>query len=435
MLKRWILINVFLVSMPVWAQNSLTLPEAWDIALENNISLQQQEKAIQQAQKEVSVQKTGYLPSFSALASFNYQSELPTLVLPFSLPGVEPGIEIGVKDQYDLGVAVNQPIFTGFRTMNLIKAAREREQAQKIQKTSTKNQLLLQSGLIYYELQLNLTQQAVLQEAIQRVDYHLQQVRNFYFAAQAAAFDTLEAANRKLLYQSQLQNLRNVYRVQLTKFRHVLNTEQMIDIERQSIENIDLSLAPLDDFMAAASLNRPELRQIMALQQAEGYRAKSLRSAYYPQVYASASYHYGRPGINFFDDKWMNFYTFGVGLQWEFWNWNRDRRRVEQSKLEYQKLDLQSQQLLLDIKQQVTEAYEMLQSTRDQIHFQRQIVSQEQERYRITENKYGEGLATNLDLSTAETSLIEAELQLQQNYIRWYQYRLQLDFAIGEIGE
>jgi outer membrane protein TolC len=62
-------------------------------------------------------------------------------------------------------------------------------------------------------------------------------------------------------------------------------------------------------------------------------------------------------------------------------------------------------------------------------------VAQERERYRITENKYSEGLATNLDLSTAETSLIEAELQLQQNYIRWYQYHLQLDFATGGIGQ
>lgn len=435
MSKRWISICVFLVSAPLWAQNSLTLSEAWDIALENNISLQLQEKAIRQAQKEVSAQKTGYLPSFSAMATFNYQSELPTLVLPFSLPGVQSGIKIGVEDQYDLGVAVNQPIFTGFRTTNLVKAARETEQAQTIQKTSAKNQLLLQSGMLYYDLQLNLTQQAVLQEAIQRVDYHLQQVRNFYFAAQAAAFDTLEAANRKLLYQSQLQNLKNVYRVQLTKFRHVLNTGELVDVDRQSIENVDLSLAQLDGFLAAALRNRPELMQIMALQRAESYRAKSLSSAYFPQVYASASYHYARPGVNFFASNWMTFYTLGVGLQWEFWNWNRDRRRVEQSRLEYQKLDLQSQQLLLDVKQQVTEAYEMLQSTRDQILLQRRIVAQEHERYRITENTYVEGLATNLDLSTAETSLIDAELQLQQNYILWYQYRLQLDFATGGIGK
>lgn len=435
MLKpRFLILNV-LALLPALAQTTVTLPEAWNIALENNLTLQQQQKAIQQAREEVAIQKTGYLPVFNGSAAFYYQSDLPTLEVPFPILGREFTSEIGVKDQYNLGLAVNQPIFTGFRIRNLVKAAREREQAQALQDSTLRRQLLLQTGSIFYRLQLDLTQQKVLEEAIRRVDYRLQQARNLFYAGQAAAFDTLEVANRKLQYQSQLQNLRNLYRVLLTQFRHVLNTEAPLDVERLAIETVELSLESADDYLAVAAAHRPELKQLAALQQAELYRSRSLQSAYFPQVYANASYHYARPGVNFFSDEWMTYYTFGVGLQWEIWNWSRDRRRVQQSRLEYDKLDLQSRQLLQNVRQQVTEAYEYLQTAREQILFQRRIVAQEMERYRITESKYAEGQAANLDVSAAETSLLEAELLLQQNYIQWYQYKLQLDFATGAIGQ
>lgn len=432
--SRYLLLTI-LALLPARGQTTVTLPEAWNIALENNLTLQQQQKAIHQAREEVAIQKTGYLPVFSGSATFSYQSELPRLELPIPILNRDFTAEVGVKEQYHLGLAVNQPIFTGFRIRNLVKAAREREQAQALQDSTLRRQLLLQTGLLFYQLQLNLIQQEVLQEGIRRVDYRLQQARHLFHAEQAAAFDTLEVANRKLQYQSQLHHLRNLYRVLLTQFRHVLNTEAPLDVERLAVETVDLSLKSADGYLAVALAHRPELKQLAALQQAEFYRSRSLQSAYFPQIYASASYHYARPGVNFFSDKWMTYYTFGVGLQWEIWNWNRDRLRVQQSRLEYDKLDLQSRQLLQTVRQQVIEAYEYLQTAREQILFQRQIVAQERERYRITESKYAEGQTANLEVSAAETSLLEAELLLQQNYIQWYQYKLQLDFATGVIGE
>jgi outer membrane protein TolC len=62
-------------------------------------------------------------------------------------------------------------------------------------------------------------------------------------------------------------------------------------------------------------------------------------------------------------------------------------------------------------------------------------LEQEKERYRITENRYNEGLATFLDLNTAEIDLTKAETELHKNYISWYKNKLQLDFATGEISQ
>jgi outer membrane protein TolC len=260
-------------------------------------------------------------------------------------------------------------------------------------------------------------------------------VRSFYQAQQATAFDTLEVANRKLQLQSQLEKLRDLHPILVSKLVHVLNLEYTPEIPDIFVENADLALKDLNEYQAVAISNRPELRQIGFVQRGQSFRVKALKSSYFPQLYASASYHHARPGVNFFRDEWMDYYMVGLNLRWQLWNWKQDQRQVEKARLDYERLDLQSQQLLLDVRQQVTEAFQQLQTVRQQIELQRQLAAQERERYRITKENYEQGYATSLDLSAAENTLTSSELTLKQNYIEWLQFRLQLQFATGKIGK
>ena len=418
--------------LPLIAQQELTLSESWQIALQNNLTLQQQQKVIEQAAKEWQIQKSQLLPTLTASGSYKYVSELARLQLPFPVPGVKE-IEAGVRNQYDLSLVFQQPLFTGFRTINMIKSARQQYLAQQLQETVVRNRLLFQIGQLFYSIQLNLLQQKVLMESISRTDNHLQQVRNFYLTGQAPAFDTLQVFNRKLQQENQLQQVKNTFTILTSQFRHLLNTEQPVKAAPLSIETVNPTLAPLDEYLNRAQQYRPELQQFRAVQEGQRFRKNALRSAYYPQVVAMASYHYARPGVDFFRGEWMDYYTVGVGVKWNLWNWKRDQRKVEQVQVELQRLDLQHRQILQDIRQQVIEAYQYLKNTAQQIQLQQRLVAQERERYRIVQEQYAQGQASNLDLDNAETALTEAELGLQEASIQWYRYSLQLDFATGEI--
>ena len=416
--------------------HTLTLEDAWRIALSNNLSLQQQEMLLRQAREELAIQKAGYLPALSTLATYGYTSEIARFEVPITFPGIPPiEIKAGTKDRYDVAAQIDQPLFTGFRTRNLIRSASEQLHAQSAQKEVTSNQILLQVGLLYYQIQLDYLQQKVLEQAVQRADHHLEKVRSFYGAEQATAFDTLEVANRKLLLQSQLEKLRDLHSILISKLVHLLNLEYTPEIPEMPVEDADLTLLDLSEYQSVATSNRPELRQIAFTQRGQSFRVKALESAYFPQLYAGASYHRAKPGVNFFKDEWMNYYTVGLSLRWSLWNWKQDQRQVEKARLDYERLDLQSRQLMLDVRQQVTETFQQLQAIRRQIELQRQLVIQERERYRITKENYEQAYATSLDLSTAENTLTSAELTLKQNHVEWLQYRLQLQFATGKIGE
>lgn len=429
---RWCTLIALLQA--VWGQENLTLAQAWEIAIANNLNLQQQAQDLRSAETEVQIRKADYLPAVTAGASYHYVSELARLEFPASLPGLPGQIEAGANNQYDLSLNLRQTLFSGFLIRNRVRAAESLANAEQLRAEMTRQQLLLQVGRLYYEIQSNLTRQAVLQEGIARIDNHLRLVRNFFHAGQAAAFDTLEAANRKLEQQNQLKNLENLQRILLTQFRFALNAPEPVTVQPL---NLAAAQPPetLEHFLNEALSQRPEMRYLELLARAGEYRTGAARSRYFPQLAANAAWHYARPGVNFFRDEWMDYYTVSLSMRWDIWNWGQDRRQVQQSRLAERKLDLQRRQMALDIRQQVTEAYEFLDNARQQIQLQQRLVLQERERYRITENQFNEGLVSNLDLSSAERSLSAAELLLQDYYIQWHRQRLQLRFATGTIGE
>jgi outer membrane protein len=423
----------FLLIFPaaISAQEALSLDRVWDLALHNNLSLQQQDQSIDQAQMEIWIQRTGMLPALSLNSFYQYQSELARAELPF--PGL-PAIQAGTYNQYSIYAVVQQPLFRGFRTLNSIAAASKKHELQLAQSRSQRNSLLLQSAHLFYDLQLNFLQQEVLQQSIKRNALQLEKLENLLLAEQISSFDTLEIANHKLDLLNRLQLIRDQNNILKSKLEYLLNVPSLPGIDRSIPAETSFTLKPLDEYQALALEKRPEVAQISLTQQIQQNTTGILKAGYYPQINAQAAYHHARPGVNFFKDEWMDYYILNLTLQWELWNWRRDADKVQQARLEQQKLELENQKLVNDIKQQVKEVYLYLQSLIQQIQLQKRLIDQENERYRITQEKFQQGLMTSLDLNTAEHALTEAQLRLQENNISWQKYKIQLEFVCGTIG-
>ena len=431
--KIFLSCTVIILSLPLstLAQEKLSLNQAWDIALQNNYSLQQQEKLVEKASEEISIQKTGYYPSLSTMGVYA-RAEFDEFPIEFPIAMPNPSKSVGLDL---ISLSISQPIFTGLRITNMVKAAKEQYSAQNIQKEIIKDQLLLQIGRIYYDVQLNLLQQDVLKSSIQRVSTQVKKLYNLLRMEQATPFDTLEITNHRLQISNQLMILQDRYEILISKLMYILNAQELPPMAELSPSSPELKLEPLSSYQIIALQQRPELQNITAIKRVQDFQAGIYRAMYYPQISASLAYNYLKFKGNLFRDDWSNFYSFLINFQWEIWTWQRDKRKVQQSRLESDRLDLQYQQLIEDIKQQVTEAYQNLNSIRKQIHFQKKLVELEKERYRLTQERYDQGLLASLDLRSTEHTLTETELVLHKIYISWYQNRLYLDWATGTINK
>ena len=409
------------------SQEQLRLDQAWSIALQNNYNLQMQEKLIEKAREEISIQRTDYYPSVSTSAVFaraNFDQ------FPLEMPNISRKVGIDL-----VSLSVDQQIFSGFKTKNLVESAHNQLAASETKKILIRNTVLLEVGSLYYDIQSNLLRQSAFNASIDRIINQHSRVYNLYLSDQATPFDTLEISNRKLQIQNQLALLEDAKIILESNLRYLLNEEKLPPVEPLAPLTVDYSLNELAEYIRLASQMRPELNQLSAQKDARISYADALTARYYPQLSASVAFNYMKPTGDILKSEWTNFYSILLNLRWELWNWNRDSKKVQQARLDIQELDLQQLQLIQDIRHQVKVAWQNLQSAKKNIKLQKNLVDQEKERYRIVEERYREGLATFFDLNSAEVDLTEAEIELHKYYITWYKNKLKLDFATGIIGK
>lgn len=426
--RWWVVWCAWLLAAAAAAQDQpLSLDGLWQLARQRHLGLAQQDLLRQQALEELAVQEVETRPVVSAQAGYGYTSEVARL--PIDLPGIgRPAA--GTRNRYEAAVVVEQPLYTGGRLAQQSEAALQLVRAQEAGLQAALEQVLLQVGQLYYQVQLNHTQQQILAEAMERAGLHLRRARALLAAGQATAFDTLEVANRRLQLHTQARELADLEEVLRLRLGRLLDLEASPQVADQP----DQALPPLDSLAALqeqALRQRPELRQLAALRQAQSRRQAALEAVRRPQLHANASYRYGRPGVDFFKDDWMGYYTVGLNARWQLWDWGQDQGQVRKARLEGRRLDLQDQQLRAEIRQQVAELWVQLHSAGRQLELQAQLVAQERERERLVADSYSRSQATSLDLSNAESALTAAQLALQQSRIQWRQLHLQLEFATG----
>jgi outer membrane protein len=408
-------------------QDRLTLDQSWVIALKNNYTIQQQVNLITKAQEEIAIQKTDYYPSLSTSGLFaraNFEK------FPLKLPNESGKVGLDL-----VSLSINQSIFSGLKTKNLVASAQEGLIAQQIKKSMIQNTVLLEVGNLYYEIQYNRLQQKVLEASINRINNQQKNIYNLYMSEQATPFDTLEISNKKLQIENQLAIVQDVEIILWSNFKYLLNEEDLPPINPLSPELIQFILLDQTDNIQQAIQTRPELKNLSAQKKAQLIYSDVLKARYYPNLSASFGFNVLKGTGDLFIDEWTNFYSVMINFQWELWNWNRDSKKVQQARLDIQNIELQESQLIQDIKHQIKVASQNLQSAQKKIKLQQKLVSQEKERYRITEERYNQGLATFLDLDSSELAYTEAETELHKYYITWYKNRLQLDFATGTISQ
>ncbi len=416
-------------------QHAITrLSRAYRLLEEQNPTLKQARARLEESEAFLLEQKTQRLPVLQLTARYSHVSEIARFELPFQIPGVgQPPIEAGVHDQYDLALEVQQPLFTGFRIRHAIEAARFLHQARQWDQLQVLARLKRQVGRLFYQIQENYWQQAVLEKAMTRTRIRFEMTRNLFRAQQATDFDTLEAFNQILRLETTQAALRNQARVLLAGFRRLL-ADSSITVAVDTTGILELpGLLPLERYLDQARRRRPELAALQATDRAARARIGIAQAGLYPQIAAQVAYHYARPGVNFFQNQWMDYYTVALQMSLPLWDWNRRKHQVKQARLRQQAVEWQLQEVEQAVQQEVQQAYWQARSALEQVQLQQRLVAQERERYRQMKSRFQTGQVSLLDFRTAEATLTQAELDLKRLQSQFARALLELDYATGEL--
>lgn len=284
-----------------------------------------------------------YLPKFNFSGQISYQSE--TITLPISSP-LFPIEEIP-KDQYYLGLEIDQLIFDGFAISGSKKVSDER---YLLNESNTKIENKKQKELIvrlYFNI-LNLQKQ---KELILSIVQDLNSKRNQFESLLKngvilkSDFNQIEI---ELIKRNQdLLRIEN----DLKKLQYAIN-----EISQTNFVDFEAAV-PVETSPGKAYLSSiPEFQLLKNNQKILEANKLVINSNYFPKIVAFAKIGYASPNPNnFFEVNFSTFYNVGVRLKFELFDWNKNFRSKEILSQNFKILDEELLNLERNFKIQINE--------------------------------------------------------------------------------
>lgn len=415
----------------------VSLRDVLRVALTGNLDIQDTHATTQ-------IQKYGYLQS---VAKF-----LPDTVLGYSLIGVNgdiktPGGLLGGGAGGGIQTLKIEGPFTianaGFRYRAyqggsvLFGSIQSKHQlrAAKKQLEGTVNDTLLAAARNYYNLLLS---EALLQIRIKAVDRSVEQVsQNTQLEANGLAtyLDVLQARTQLARDRQDLLTQQSARRVAAIQLAHVLNVSLGQDlipagrlVQKQRLISQDLLI---NDLLAYAVDNRPELKQFEELRKAAKAQIPVAAAPLHPKVNLNGDIYGIGPRLN----QLGTLFVLNFGVNWTLGNLGlSDTANIQSARWQARQALIKANKQFVDVFEQVRTSYADTLTAEQKIEQTDEQVASAKEELRLARLRLDTGLGTNLDVLTAQRDLTQAYIDQAEAVINFNLTQVQLVRDIGLIS-
>ena len=417
----------------------LTLQQAINTAVANNRLLQNSRIDLSNAKAEITTTRIKGLPTLSLTAAGSQLLEPVHFSFPqgifgnFPVIGPVPPTDTTVTSPATFSVVANatllQPL-TQLKRVHL--GTRMKTAAAQISQEdwrSQRNTLVSNVKQLYYGLAQIQSARNTVQESIKFLTELERFVNDNVTQGTALESDLLEVQAKLAKQRHELATLDSTYENTKEKMNVALGRNISTDFAITGVPDTALPAKPIADIQAQAMQYRPEVRQAQLKTQIASDDERSKRSESVPDVSLGITYT-RQQNIDVVPQELL---TAGVIVSWqEPFDWGR--RKLEQQEkariVEKAKNGLEEtrSQVLVD----VNAKYRDLQDALSLLDADRLEVQAQEEKRRITMNRYKENASLLKDVLEADTALADANRQYLQDQLAAATAQAKLSEAIGE---
>lgn len=398
---------------------SLTAEQAIASGMENSKSLHSSMMKVEYADAKSSETMNMLFPTLKFSGSYTRLSEVPPFEIgPFgSIMPQKITISPAVLDNYSMRLTLQQPIFTGLRLLNSSKLASYSADAASDDYEKDKVDLIYNIQNSYWNVFKAIESKKVVDENVEQVKAHLKDVQNFF--AQG-----IVTKNEVLKVEVQLSNIQvmqidvlNNVRLSMIALNSLIGLPLETQIEIASpAEHQPNEYGDLNSLVQKAMENRSDLKAMDMRVKASETGVSIARAGWFPQIFLVGNYNYARPNQRIFptQDKFKDTWDVSLSASLDIWNWGATIHQTDQAQTQLAQARDGYAQIKDGITLDVTQSYFNFNQSKERISVAQKGVSQAEENYRITNDKFKSGLALNSDLLDAEA----AQMQSKWNYVQ-----------------
>lgn len=444
-MKRTIIIAAILLATAgtLSAQNdgkAWSLRECIEYAVDNNISIRQQELSVESSEIELNTARNSRLPSLSANASENFNF------------GRSPNMATGVYEanrsaSTSIGLSSSTTLFSGLRIANQIKANELNLLAALENLSKAKESLGLSVASYYLDV---LFQKELLKVAEEQASLTQKQIAQTEVMVREGKVPESQLYDiRAQLAQNQVSvtNARNSLDLALLNLAQTLNLPDTygFDVQEPDTENLMSRNAAAgfspDDIYDIAIGVKPQVREAEYRLESSKSNVKIAESARYPSLSLGMSYNSGyshifnhdKPIDPFFDQiKNNQRQSVGLSLGIPIFNRLQTRNQIRSAQLNVQSRALELDNVKQSLYKEIRQAYQSAMAAQARYLSTQTAYEAAQIAYQAAEIRYEVGKSTVYEFSEAQSRLTTSRSeQIQAKYDYVFRAKI-LDFYRGE---
>ena len=411
-----------------FAEEILTLERCIDLATANNQDLKIAQKRILESKGRKQETFGNFLPMLSASGSYTRLKESPRMSVLFG--GMEQTFELGPDYSYSTQLTLRQPLFAWWKIYHKDEQARLNYRRVDEEYKEVKNSLIFDVKRAFYNLLLARQFVIIAEEAVDVTDSHYKTTRALYKEGRVSDYDVSRAKVQLVNNQTRLIKTRNNLKLAREELSLLLNTKLEEDWKVEGDFPREKREVSLQDALDKALRERSEIRQLMIQERVGKVSIKLARAENRPNLDFLANYQYTNPFYN--REEWGETWNVILSLNFPLFSGLSDLGRVNQAKAGLEQVKILRNQVEERIKLEVRKAIFDMEEARERIEAQEENVELARKNLGIAEERYRQGLMSEIELRDAQLSLTQADTDYFQALYDYNVAGAFLDRAIGK---
>lgn len=395
--------------------DTLTLEESYEVLYRNHPLAEQNALYSEASRYKIENLNTNYLPKLTLNAQATYQSAVTEF--PFTTPAFQPPKQY--KDQYKIFLDVKQVVYDGGLTGSRVEAEESQLNVERQRTEVELYQLKQRVNDMYFAVLLSQQNREILELSRSSIEQRLREMELKIINGQIPG---------NTRYPLQAELLKVEQEISDAEMRRKAAVKMLSDlIEKPLDENVMLSV-PEPNVAAYTNSTgaRPEQR-LFQLQKTQIEALKNVSDAQtMPKVNLFGQGGYGRPGLNFLDNNFKEYYTVGISFIWSPLDWGMDDNEKQIYTVNQELVDVQKENFERNLKVTLDNYISEIQRLEELIKLDRGIIEARERTTEIAASQVQNGTLTPTNYITelnAETQarllLVTHRLQLAQAKINY----------------
>jgi len=403
LLKALILL---IVGLPVMAsaQETLTLEDCYALLTKNYPLIRQKAYLAQSNQLSKEAIQKNFLPQVNLGVQATWQSDVPHV--PVSVPGQE--IPLPNKDQYKATININQIVYDGGSIKTMSELQELENQGQQQQVDISMHQLKTKVNYWFYSILLLQEKAALLQTVKDNLEARYKETRS------AVQNGVALPSSDDILYAEILKTNQQIFEATADKTSSVKLLGALVGTTLpETVELLATSVT-----LAGGELTRPELSYYATQKLKFEASSKQLHQNNAPKISLYAQGGVGNPGLNVLDNTYQPFFTGGIRLSWNLWDWNMVNKQRQALLINKDIVDSQRDAFNLNTNMELIQLQTEIDKTNQLLKTDDEIIELRTRIGKTTESRLRNGAITSSTYVTELTNLNQAQISRKTHEIQ-----------------